>query len=159
MDLDDWLLALHLIAAAALIGAMTLFWIVALAMRSTDVPAPTLSAGRVAAVGNATIIAGTAGTIVFGVWLALSLEGYEIWDGWIVASIVLWAVASGLGQRAGAEYGRGVTRARELVAAGHTGPDAELGALNRAPRPLGLHLASSIAVLAILVLMIWKPGA
>ena len=42
-------------------------------------------------VATAMVIAGTLGTIVFGVWLAISIDGYELWDGWIIAAIVLWA--------------------------------------------------------------------
>ncbi len=159
MSLDDWLLALHLIAAAALVGATTLFWVMAAGMRSVDTPGPTLAMGRLAMVGTGTIGFGTLGTIVFGVWLAISLDGYEVWDGWIVASIVLWIVGSGLGQRAGMEFAKPVARARELAAAGATGPSAELAALNRTARGLALQLGLSVAVLAILVLMIWKPGA
>ena len=32
---------------------------------------------------------GGAGTLIFGVWLALYLDGYELWDGWIIAALVL----------------------------------------------------------------------
>lgn len=159
MSLDDWLLALHLIAAAALVGATTLLWVTTAGMRSVDTPAPTLAIGRVALVGSAAIGIGALGTIVFGVWLAISLDGYEVWDGWIVASIVLWIVATGLSQRAGAEFTKPVARARELMASGATGSSAELAGLNRTARGLALHLGSSVVVLAILVLMIWKPGA
>src|SRR5689334_16069004 len=40
---------------------------------------------------------GGVGTIVFGVWLALNRPEYEIWDGWIIAAIVLWVLANGAG--------------------------------------------------------------
>ena len=38
--------------------------------------------------------------VVFGVWLALYVDGYEIWDGWILAALVLLGVASAFGSRA-----------------------------------------------------------
>jgi hypothetical protein len=38
-------------------------------------------------------------TLGFGIWLAISLDAYHPWDGWIIAAIVLWAVAGGTGAR------------------------------------------------------------
>jgi hypothetical protein len=35
-------------------------------------------------------------TLVLGIWLAIYVDGYEVWDGWIIAAIVLWLVATGL---------------------------------------------------------------
>ena len=34
---------------------------------------------------------GGLGVLVFGVWLALEVDGYELWDGWIIAAMVLWS--------------------------------------------------------------------
>src|ERR687895_632429 len=74
---------------------------------------------------------GAVGTILPGLWLAFSVGDYDIWDGWIVAGIVLWALAMGLGQRTNAAYVPAVRKAEELRAAGQEGPNAELRALNR----------------------------
>jgi uncharacterized membrane protein len=43
-------------------------------------------------------VSGT-GLLVFGVWLALCVDGYELWDGWILGALGLFVVASlrGLG--------------------------------------------------------------
>ncbi len=43
-------------------------------------------------VGNAAVGLGAGGTIMFGIWLALSFGGYDLWDGWIIAAIVLWVI-------------------------------------------------------------------
>src|SRR5581483_3011206 len=40
---------------------------------------------------TAAVPIGGLGTIVFGVWLAIVDDAYHVWDGWIVAAIVLWA--------------------------------------------------------------------
>ena len=101
---------------------------------------------------------GAVGTLVFGVWLALSLDGYEIWDGWIIAAIVLWAVSGAAGGRAGREYGQVAERAGELAAAGDA-PDSGLAAAMRNLRATALLAVSSVAALLILIDMIWKPGA
>ena len=50
-------------------------------------------------------------------------------------------------------------KAKELQAAGQTGPSAELLAINRTQRGVILHAAASVAILLLLIDMIWKPGA
>jgi hypothetical protein len=102
---------------------------------------------------------GSLGTIIFGVWLAISDERHQVWDGWVIAAIVLWAVGSGIGARAGKEYELALHRARELQASGETGPSSELLALNRTSRGLLFHTIASIALLLVLIDMVWKPGA
>ena len=87
-------------------------------------------------VGNASIGIGAGGTIVFGIWLAFSVGGYDIWDFWIIAALVLWAIAAATGQRTGKEYMAGMDKAQELRGAGQAGPSAELLAINRTQRGL-----------------------
>ena len=52
----------------------------------------------------------TAIVVCIGVWLALEVDGYELWDAWIIIAIVLWFVGSGAGGRlhAGARDGTSV---------------------------------------------------
>jgi hypothetical protein len=71
-------------------------------------------------------------TLVFGVWLAL--DDYSLFDGWILIALVLWAVAAGTGIRLGEASARG-------------------------ERATALYAAMTIAVSALLVVMIYKPGA
>ena len=110
-------------------------------------------------VGNAAVGIGAGGTIILGIWLAFSYGGYDIWDGWIIAAIVLWVAAAATGSRTGNAYMQGMRKAQELQAAGRTGPDTELLALNRTSNGLLFHALSSAIVVLILVDMIWKPGA
>ena len=110
-------------------------------------------------IGNAVIGIGAGGTIVLGIWLAFSVGDYDIWDLWIVAALVLWVAAAAIGQRTGAAYMEGMTKAQELQAAGQTGPNAELLALNRTQTGLAMHALATAVVLLILIDMIWKPGA
>jgi uncharacterized membrane protein len=156
---DDWILSLHVLSAFALVAALVLFWVLIMAVRRTDLPESTTRMNPLGRIGNIAVIVGSVGTVVFGVWLAFSYGGYDIWDGWIIAALVLWAIATGAGQRAGMEYLRGAEKAQELVAANHTGPSSELLALNRTQRGLMLQAVSTTATLLILIDMIWKPGA
>ena len=159
MSLDQWILALHVLSAFALVAALVLFWVMIVAVRRTDTPEGTIRMAPVAKVGNAAAGIGGGGTIVFGVWLAFSVGGYDIWDGWIIAAIVLWFVATGVGGRTGKEYMVGMKKAEELRAGGQTGPSTELLAINRTQRGVVLHAVGSLVTLLILIDMIWKPGA
>ena len=122
----DWLLFLHLIAAFLL--AITVVMYSAVALGST---AP----GRTLFVADRCWDVGGLGTLIFGIWLALYIDGYEIWDGWILGAIALWVIASGTGERA-----------RTQLAEGAAGATA-------------IHWIRTLAVLGLLVLMVWKPGA
>ena len=159
MSFDDWMLALHVLSAFAYVAGMILFWVLIVAVRRTDTPEGTVRMGPVVKVGNAAVGIGAGGTIILGIWLAFSVGGYEIWDGWIIAAIVLWAIAAELGRRTGAAYMAGMTKAQELQAVGQTGPNDELLALNRMSSGVLLHFLASVVVLLILIDMIWKPGA
>jgi uncharacterized membrane protein len=128
-------------------------------VRRVDTPEGTLRMEPIVKVGNVAVGVGAFGTIVIGIYLAFAVDRYTIWDGWIIAALVLWAVAGGLGQRTGVAYMQGMNKAKELDAAGKTGPDQELLALNRTQTGLLLQTLASLAVLLILLDMIFKPGA
>ena len=159
MSFDEWVLALHVLSAFAYVGGIVLFWILIVAVRGIDTPDETIRMEPIVKVGNAVVGVGAVGTIVLGIWLAFSLDSYAVWDGWIIAAIVLWAVSGAFGQRTGAAYMRGMTKAKELDAAGQGGPNSELLALNRTTNGVVLHLLTSLAVLLLLLDMIFKPGA
>jgi hypothetical protein len=159
MTLDDWLLAFHLLSAALLVGAVTIFTILILATRHVERPGQVLALAPLMRVGGVSVVVGSLGSVVFGVWLAISLDAYKVWDSWIIVALILWAAASETGRRADPEYTKLFTRAAELQKAGETGPSAELAALARTQRGLLFHVAASVAVLLLLLDMIWKPGA
>jgi uncharacterized membrane protein len=159
VSFDDWMLALHVLSAFAYVGGIILFWVLIVAVRQTDTPAGTIRMEPIVKVGNVVVGIGGVGTILLGIWLAFRLDSYAIWDGWIIAALVLWAVAGGFGQRTGVAYTRGMTKAKELEAAGQAGPSTELLAVNRTQAGVVLHSLASLAVLLILLDMIFKPGA
>ena len=119
MELNDWLLALHLLSAFALVAAIVLFSVVIVAVRRTDSPEQVASAGRLLPVGNIAVVVGSLGVIVFGVWLAISLDGVKVWDAWVIVAIVLWAIATEAGRRSDPEFAPG-DRARERARRGRT---------------------------------------
>ena len=116
MSLDDWILALHVLSAFAYVAGIVLFWVLVVAVRRAETPEDTIRMAPVVKVGNAVVGIGAGGTIVLGIWLALSYGDYDIWDGWIVAALVLWFVAAATGRRTGDEYMAGMRKAQELQA-------------------------------------------
>jgi hypothetical protein len=159
MSFDAWVLSLHVLSAFVYVAGVVLFWVLVVAVRRTDTPEGTIGMGPVVKVGNAAVGVGAGGTIVFGIWLAFSVGDYDIWDGWIIAALVLWFLSAEAGRRTGAAYMAGMTKAEELHTAGQTGPSAELLAINRAQTGLVMHAVTTLLVLLILIDMIWKPGA
>ena len=159
LSFDDWMLALHVLSAFAYVAGIILFWVLVVAVRKTDTPEDTIRMGPMVQVGNVAIGIGAGGTILLGIWLAFRLDSYAIWDGWIIAAFVLWAISAAVGKRTGDEYMKGMTKAAELQAAGQNGPSAELLAINRTARGVMLQSAASVLVVLILLDMIFKPGA
>jgi uncharacterized membrane protein len=159
VSFDEWLLALHVLSAFAYVGGIVLFWILIVAVRKIDTPGETIRMGPIVKVGNVAVGMGGVGTIVIGIYLAFALDSYAIWDGWIIAAIVLWAIAAAFGQRTGVEYMRGMTRAKELETSGQGGSSSELLVLNRTANGVVSHALASASVLLILLDMIFKPGA
>ena len=159
VSFDDWLVSLHVLSAFAYVAGLVLFWVLIVAVRKTNTADGTIRMEPIVKVGNVAVAIGGVGTILLGIWLAFKLDSYAIWDGWIIAALVLWAVAGALGQRTGVQYMRGMTKAKELDAAGQTGPNSELLAINRTSAGVVLHGLASLTVLLILLDMIFKPGA
>jgi uncharacterized membrane protein len=90
--------------------------------------------------------------------LLVHREGYSFGQAWIVVSLVLY----GLALLAGAVGGRRDRHTRELaerLAADGDAPSAELKARLRDPVSLTLSYGGGLAVIAIFVLMLTKPGS
>jgi len=158
VDFSDWLLALHLLAAFSLMAALVLFTAVMVANWGDGRPQRASAFFRVAAIGGPLIAAGAGLTLILGIWLAIDLDGYDPWDGWILASIVLWAIGGATGGRVGAHY----TGTRELVdrlAVAGDEPNAELEAKLSDTNIRFLHAITVVAFTGVLILMIFKPGA
>ena len=134
MSLYDWLLFFHVLAAFALVAGLACCGVLVLgaggpALRRALVP-PAIALWN----------AGGIGVLVLGVGLAIDVDAYQPWDGWILAAIVLWLVASA----AGGPLSRGVRD-----------PSAEL----RPERARVLLAVMAGATLLLLIDMVWKPGA
>jgi uncharacterized membrane protein len=155
----DWLLALHVLAAAALVSAEVIFTVLTVGGRNRDVPSDVVRAFRLSRAGDVLFAVGSTGTIVLGIWLAIEADEYRVWDGWIIAALVLWAVLMEVGRRTGKVFYAARDRAKALVAEGRDEPSPELRGMLRSSAGVALQTASVVLVLALLVVMIYKPGA
>jgi uncharacterized membrane protein len=138
----DWLLFFHVLSAFSLVAAMVVFWALIVSTRPSSPLLSQAAAGAVSRPATVAVVVGTIGTLVFGIWLAIDHDDYQLWDGWVIAALVLWAVNGWLGS----ESGKAFTAAMD-------------GSLEPRRRGLLLHSASSVAVLLLLIVMIYKPGA
>jgi uncharacterized membrane protein len=155
----DWLLFLHVLSAFAVVGGVVLFSVVIAAGWSRDVPSDVVRLFSISRVGDVLTGIGMGGVLAFGIWLAIDVDGYELWDGWIIAAFVLWVLFGAVGSREGKIYNAARDRARELALGGTDSPSPELRALVQDRRGLWLHVGTVIIVLLFLVDMIFKPGA
>ena len=156
----EWLLFLHVLTAFALVAALVVFWVIGIVARNVDRPAESLRYFRVARPANVLVIAGTLGTLVFGIALAIERDEYQLWDGWILGAIVLWAIAIEAGRRGGVAYAEAQQLAQQLVSEGRAeepSPDLRVKLQDR--RAMLLNAVSSLLVLVIVADMIYKPGA
>jgi uncharacterized membrane protein len=155
----DWLLALHVLAAFSLVAALVLYTVIIAASWNLSLPGDVSRMFRLSRVGDAAIAVGALGTLVLGIWLAIDSDEYQVWDGWVIAALVLWFLSMGTGRRTGEFYNAVRDRARALVAEGRDAPDSELAAKLRSNTGLVFHSANVVLILALLVVMIYKPGA
>jgi hypothetical protein len=128
----EWLLLLHLIGAFAAMGSVVVFSVLLAGGARVAGPQLTFLGRRLWDVGGAL-------TLIFGVWLALDVDGYSLGDAWILIALALWAVAAATGIGVGMAYSEEVEPASSKVAP--------------------LYAAMAVSVTALLVVMIYKPGA
>jgi uncharacterized membrane protein len=159
VSLYDWLLFLHVLSAFALVSAGVLFTFLIAALWKRDLPSDIARVSGISRFGTVLVGIGSIGVLIFGVWLAFEADSYAIWDGWIVAALILWVVVNELGRRVGKAYDAVGARARALVAEGRDAPSPELGAMFRSRKALWLHVSSLAVVVLLLLDMFFKPGA
>jgi uncharacterized membrane protein len=153
----QWLLIFHVTGAFLLLGGGALAASLNLAALGRDRPSDIVLLFGLIRVAVVSISIGAVLAFVFGLWLVHE-AGYGYGDGWVVAALVLFIAANALGGIGGRRDDRTARYARELAAAGDQ-PSAELRARVHDPVSLALSYGSGLLLVAVLALMIWKPGA
>jgi uncharacterized membrane protein len=157
VDTYDWLLFLHVTGAFLVLGGAVMAGIFNFAALRRERPSEVAVLFRLARVAVVAIGAGMVLTLGFGLWL-VHQAGYGWGETWIVLSLVLWVLANALGGMGGGREKQTRKLAERLAAEGDT-PSQELSARLHDPVRLALSWSSGIVIVAILALMIWKPGA
>jgi uncharacterized membrane protein len=157
VDLYQWLVALHVTGAFLLMGGGAIAASLNLAALRRDRPSDIVLLFGLVRFAVASIIAGSLLALVFGLWLVHE-AGYGYGDGWVVAALLLFILGNAMGGIGGRRDERTAAYARELAQAGDA-PSAELRARVRDPISLVLSYGSGLILVAILALMVWKPGA
>jgi len=153
----QWLIGFHVVGAFLFVsGAVAVGALHALAVRR-ERPSEIafllgLTRPAVAVVGAGALV-----TLALGAWL-VRRGGFAWSDGWISAALALWlasVVLGGIGGRS-ARHARYLA---ERLAADGDQPSDELQRRLADPVARALNYGSFLAVVAVLALMIWKPGA
>jgi uncharacterized membrane protein len=153
----QWLLVFHVTGAFLLLGGGAIAAALNLSALRRDRPSEIVLLFGLIRIAVVAIMIGTFLAFVFGLWLVHEAN-YGYADGWVVGSIVLLIVANAAGGIGGKRDERTAKFARELAASGDQ-PSAELRARVRDPISLLLSYGSGLLLVAVLALMIWKPGA
>ncbi len=159
MDRYQWLLVFHIVGAFLLFSGAVVAGLLHLAAIRRERPS---EIGLLLGLVRPAVISigiGAFLTLGFGLWLVHEAPaGYSYGDGWVIGAIVLWAVGNAVGGAGGRPLGEAGELARRLAAEGDR-PNEELRRALVSPRTLVLNYLSMASLVAIVVLMVWKPGA
>jgi len=155
LTLYHWLLFFHLLGAFALFAGAAVAGTLQIAAMRRERPSEILTLLRLTRVGVVLVGVGGVLTLVFGIALASHL-GYGLSPAWVQAALGLWLASMALGGIGGRTARHARYRAEELAAAGDQ-PDEELSALLAHRPSLILSYLSSTLLVAIVVLMVWRP--
>ena len=157
MDLYQWLLAFHVTGAFLLLGGGVIAGALNLAALGRERPSDIVVLFGLIRIAAVSIVVGSVLALVFGLWLVHE-AGYGYGDGWVVTALVLFLLANAMGGIGGRRDERTAQLARELAATGDA-PGAVLRDRVRDPVSLTLSYGSGLVLVAVLALMVWKPGA
>ena len=157
MSEHDWALLLHLIGVVLLFSGMTVAAVAEQAARRRERPSEIAALLGPARAGVIFVATGTVCILAGGFWLVGSTGAYSLGDGWISASFALLVAAFVLGGLGGQRPKRARLLASRLGREGDA-PSAELRRLLDDPLSRAANYAAAVAVIAALVIMVWKPG-
>jgi uncharacterized membrane protein len=157
MDRYQWLLFLHVAGAFLVLGGAVYGGTLNFFALRRERPSEIVVLFGLIRYAVSAISVGMVVTLALGLWLVEDVD-YSWGDAWIVLALILWVVANALGGIGGRRE-RATRELAERLAREGDAPSPELRARLRDPLTLALSWGSGVVVLAILALMIWKPGA
>lgn len=156
MALAHILLFFHLLGAFAFVAGAAVAGTLQLGAIRRERPSEILLLLRLTRVGVVLVAVGATFTLGFGIALAEHL-GYGMSPTWIQTSLGLWVASMALGGYGGRTARHARYLAERLAGEGDE-PSQELRALVARRAPLWASYASGVILLAIVVLMVWRPA-
>jgi len=150
-SLYDWLLFLHILAAAIWLGGLVVISLLAaLVLRSGDADLVRRFTGALRIIGPAVLAPSMLAVLGFGIWMVLHTAAWDFGQGWVIAGVSLFAAALLIGVS---------FQARAAIAAQRA---AEADEHQEALRQLRRWSSGMRAMVVILVVTTWdmvaKPG-
>jgi len=151
MTKENWALFFHLFGAFLLVAGVAVAGYAFEAARRRSSPTEIALLLGVARAAVPLVGLGSLLVLVFGLWL-VHIESVGFDAGWVQAAIALFVVLMVLGGLGG----RAPRRARELAQAGEDTSELRRALDDRAA--MAFNYGSAVIALAIIVLMVFKPG-
>jgi len=154
---DEWALFFHLFGAFLFVSGVVVAGVAFEVARRRRRPSEIAVVLGLSRIGVALVGLGTPLVLAFGLWL-VHLGGFGYGSGWLDAALGLFVCVAVLG----AVGGQGPKRARRLaerLAKEGDVESAELHAFLDDRVTLAINYAAAVLLVAIVVLMVFKPGA
>ena len=156
MGTYEWLLLLHLLGAFLFVSGAVVAAVLQLAAMRRERPGEIAALLGAIRAGVLLVAVGALLVLVFGIWLAEHV-GYGLGEGWVSLALGLFVLSAALGGVAG-RHDKATRKLAVRLAEDGDRPSPELHRRLRNPVPLALNYGSAALVLAILVVMVWKPS-
>jgi uncharacterized membrane protein len=152
-----WLLFFHLLSAFALVSGAVAAGVLQLAATRRERPSEVALLLRATRPAVLLVLAGAVAALAFGIGLAQHL-GDSLREAWLSTALALWVVAMVTGELGGRKARHARELAERLAGEGDR-PSEELRDLVAHRPSLWLSYTSSASIFAIIVLMVFRPGA
>ena len=157
MTTENVALFFHLLGAFSLVAGAIVAGVAFETARRREAPAEIALLLGLSRIGVMLVALGTLLVLVFGLWL-VDIGDWGYGAGWIDAAIALFAAAVALGGIGGQRPKQARKLAQRLAGEGAPA-SGELRALLDDRAALAINYLSALLLLAVLVLMVFKPGA
>jgi len=155
----QWLLFLHITGAFLFAGGIVVAGALNIAAQLRERPSEIALLLGLTRFALPAIIAGAFMTLGFGLWLVSEAPwGYSYGQAWVITALVLWLVGNVMGGQGGNREKATRVLAEKLAQEGDA-PSAELRARMRDPFTIFLSYGGGVAMVAMIAIMVWKPGA
>jgi uncharacterized membrane protein len=154
---EDWALFFHLLGAFVFVAGVVVAGVAFEAARRRRQPREIALLLQLSRIGVLLVAAGAVLVLAFGLWL-VHLGHWRYSAGWVDAALALFVAVSVLGAIGGRRPKRARLLAERLEREGAE-ESAELQALLDDRLALSLNYVSAALLVAIVVLMVFKPGS